>query len=101
MKSVLEKQCSSVYGMPIEIEPERDRRGCSEATGGSVCYTDVGSLLKRGFGRKCSYRQAQSQMRRSGRFGRPCFAPRPDSSVVERGPEKAGVGGSIPSLATI
>ena len=26
--------------------------------------------------------------------------PRPDSSVVERGPEKAGVGGSIPSLAT-
>src|SRR6202035_5502888 len=26
---------------------------------------------------------------------------RPDSSVVERGPEKAGVGGSIPSLATI
>ena len=25
---------------------------------------------------------------------------RPDSSVVERGPEKAGVGGSIPSLAT-
>lgn len=27
--------------------------------------------------------------------------PRPDSSVVERGPEKAGVGGSIPSLATI
>jgi hypothetical protein len=25
----------------------------------------------------------------------------PDSSVVERGPEKAGVGGSIPSLATI
>ena len=29
------------------------------------------------------------------------FTPRPDSSVVERGPEKAGVGGSIPSLATI
>jgi hypothetical protein len=29
------------------------------------------------------------------------FMPRPDSSVVERGPEKAGVGGSIPSLATI
>jgi hypothetical protein len=28
------------------------------------------------------------------------FALRPDSSVVERGPEKAGVGGSIPSLAT-
>src|SRR5208283_4116140 len=28
-------------------------------------------------------------------------SPRPDSSVVERGPEKAGVGGSIPSLATI
>jgi hypothetical protein len=28
------------------------------------------------------------------------FMPRPDSSVVERGPEKAGVGGSIPSLAT-
>jgi hypothetical protein len=27
-------------------------------------------------------------------------ALRPDSSVVERGPEKAGVGGSIPSLAT-
>jgi hypothetical protein len=27
-------------------------------------------------------------------------SPRPDSSVVERGPEKAGVGGSIPSLAT-
>jgi hypothetical protein len=27
--------------------------------------------------------------------------PRPGSSVVERGPEKAGVGGSIPSLATI
>ena len=26
--------------------------------------------------------------------------PRTDSSVVERGPEKAGVGGSIPSLAT-
>jgi hypothetical protein len=26
---------------------------------------------------------------------------RPGSSVVERGPEKAGVGGSIPSLATI
>ncbi len=26
--------------------------------------------------------------------------PRPGSSVVERGPEKAGVGGSIPSLAT-
>ncbi len=31
------------------------------------------------------------------RFG---IEPRPDSSVVERGPEKAGVGGSIPSLAT-
>jgi hypothetical protein len=30
----------------------------------------------------------------------PEFALRPDSSVVERGPEKAGVGGSIPSLAT-
>ena len=30
----------------------------------------------------------------------PKFALRPDSSVVERGPEKAGVGGSIPSLAT-
>jgi hypothetical protein len=29
------------------------------------------------------------------------FSLRPDSSVVERGPEKAGVGGSIPSLATI
>ena len=28
-------------------------------------------------------------------------ALRPGSSVVERGPEKAGVGGSIPSLATI
>jgi hypothetical protein len=28
------------------------------------------------------------------------MALRPDSSVVERGPEKAGVGGSIPSLAT-
>ena len=28
------------------------------------------------------------------------FSLRPDSSVVERGPEKAGVGGSIPSLAT-
>ena len=28
------------------------------------------------------------------------FALGPDSSVVERGPEKAGVGGSIPSLAT-
>ncbi len=27
-------------------------------------------------------------------------SPRPGSSVVERGPEKAGVGGSIPSLAT-
>jgi hypothetical protein len=31
---------------------------------------------------------------------RPWNPPRPDSSVVERGPEKAGVGGSIPSLAT-
>ena len=30
----------------------------------------------------------------------PYQALRPDSSVVERGPEKAGVGGSIPSLAT-
>jgi hypothetical protein len=30
----------------------------------------------------------------------PAIALRPDSSVVERGPEKAGVGGSIPSLAT-
>jgi hypothetical protein len=30
----------------------------------------------------------------------PLGSPRPDSSVVERGPEKAGVGGSIPSLAT-
>src|SRR5664279_892466 len=30
----------------------------------------------------------------------PKIALRPDSSVVERGPEKAGVGGSIPSLAT-
>jgi hypothetical protein len=30
----------------------------------------------------------------------PWDSPRPDSSVVERGPEKAGVGGSIPSLAT-
>ena len=30
----------------------------------------------------------------------PKLALRPDSSVVERGPEKAGVGGSIPSLAT-
>ena len=29
------------------------------------------------------------------------FTLRPGSSVVERGPEKAGVGGSIPSLATI
>src|SRR5581483_6822424 len=28
-------------------------------------------------------------------------ALRPGSSVVERGPEKAGFGGSIPSLATI
>ncbi len=30
----------------------------------------------------------------------PGKSPRPGSSVVERGPEKAGVGGSIPSLAT-
>ncbi len=28
------------------------------------------------------------------------YKGRPGSSVVERGPEKAGVGGSIPSLAT-
>jgi hypothetical protein len=32
---------------------------------------------------------------------RACCERRPGSSVVERGPEKAGVGGSIPSLATI
>ncbi len=43
---------------------------------------------------------------RSGALGGPGVwsnmpsQPRPDSSVVERGPEKAGVGGSIPSLAT-
>src|ERR1700735_1922315 len=35
------------------------------------------------------------------RFMQLSFRLRPDSSVVERGPEKAGVGGSIPSLATI
>ena len=34
------------------------------------------------------------------RFMQLSFRLRPDSSVVERGPEKAGVGGSIPSLAT-
>ena len=39
---------------------------------------------------------------RSGALGWPetALMPRPGSSVVERGPEKAGVGGSIPSLAT-
>ena len=34
------------------------------------------------------------------RISKTAIALRPDSSVVERGPEKAGVGGSIPSLAT-
>ena len=38
--------------------------------------------------------------KRPKRKQRPWDSPRPDSSVVERGPEKAGVGGSIPSLAT-
>ena len=41
--------------------------------------------------------QTQTQLKRKQR---PWKSPRPDSSVVERGPEKAGVGGSIPSLAT-
>jgi hypothetical protein len=38
---------------------------------------------------------------RAGICNRRKSALRPGSSVVERGPEKAGVGGSIPSLATI
>jgi hypothetical protein len=41
--------------------------------------------------------QTQTQLKPKQR---PWMFPRPDSSVVERGPEKAGVGGSIPSLAT-
>ena len=47
-------------------------------------------------GRRFSKRQP------AGALGSPAgiALPRPDSSVVERGPEKAGVGGSIPSLAT-
>jgi hypothetical protein len=42
------------------------------------------------------------RMNSTGALGRASdlTMPRPDSSVVERGPEKAGVGGSIPSLAT-
>ncbi len=38
---------------------------------------------------------------RIGVSGDRCPEQRPGSSAVERSPEKAGVGGSIPSLATI
>jgi hypothetical protein len=52
-----------------------------------------------------SLKKADAQTYAAGALGDPRLwrlheMPRPDSSVVERGPEKAGVGGSIPSLAT-
>ena len=51
-----------------------------------------------------SLRHRQAKSERSGPAAPPlpqtCCERRPGSSVVERGPEKAGVGGSIPSLAT-
>src|SRR6202041_3090450 len=63
------------------------------------CYTDVCCL--------CTVADLTGRSARSCRLRnnvkrkqRPWVSPRPDSSVVERGPEKAGVGGSIPSLAT-
>ena len=52
--------------------------------------------------RRCDRRSRCNTPGRSWRSPtRGVLLPRPDSSVVERGPEKAGVGGSIPSLATI
>ena len=73
---------------------------------GSGCYT-VGrrseDLARPAMTVKSPFpRQAISKRLRKGGLGRPAgiVLPRPDSSVVERGPEKAGVGGSIPSLAT-
>jgi hypothetical protein len=56
---------------------------------GNDCYTDPCCLCR------VADLQSQTQIKQ-----RPWVPPRPDSSVVERGPEKAGVGGSIPSLAT-
>jgi hypothetical protein len=77
----------------------RDRLNGTEA---AFCYTQDGCLTIR----SCwQFRLFQSTAASNKPSSDPLIAlgltPRPDSSVVERGPEKAGVGGSIPSLATI
>ncbi len=54
-------------------------------------HAHIGILTKKHSTRNSSTRVQSSLPEKS---------PRPGSSVVERGPEKAGVGGSIPSLAT-
>ena len=68
--------------------------GCVRSAGS--CRQSASTLSVRCKGRETSNDDAREflAVRRASQM------PRPDSSVVERGPEKAGVGGSIPSLAT-
>jgi len=73
-----------------------------------ACVCHAGALLLRTSSGDWPVRQALQRFRlrlqARWRSWQPTGAvrlPRPDSSVVERGPEKAGVGGSIPSLAII
>ena len=60
-----------------------------------ACYTK--KVAARSYSRNSAARPGQAENHREVAMQ---SALRPDSSVVERGPEKAGVGGSIPSLAT-
>ncbi len=66
-------------------------RQSAESGADSVCYTCRG----------CSVSAAAEPRFPGDSSPAGSLLRRPGSSVVERGPEKAGVGGSIPSLATI
>ena len=67
-----------------------------ERSRGICCYT--GRVVHAVLGRRAP--RPNREIRHNLSVDSALGHPRPDSSVVERGPEKAGVGGSIPSLAT-
>jgi hypothetical protein len=98
-----------VHGSRVSQEYRRKRVGL--ARGGGGCYTVDRRSRRRHRSMVPYFPPLYRQAKRNARTERANLAacwearesetlPRPDSSVVERGPEKAGVGGSIPSLAT-
>ena len=91
-------QCMAWNG----FEKTDSRQASARCEDEGVCYTGSGGLMKALVGPEMWFPgAAQRRTRVAWSFPAALGSmPRPDSSVVERGPEKAGVGGSIPSLAT-